>query len=227
MQKKYLYKCKHCEQEFIREINFLSHRCKMMKRAEHLSTAEGHAAWLYYSEWLKINYSSVPSSAAFLKSRYYNSFVNFTAFVKKMKLPDVSLFIRVMKRKKIQPTLWTTDDAYLMYLEYIDYNATSAKQAGITTDTLFDLAKTKNTDISNIFSSVTPNEIIQLLRQRKLSPWILLNSPKFKKFYVENTTTEEKIILETIIRFGFWSEKFKKDTKSVELMKKITSELNL
>ena len=73
----------------------------------------------------------------------------------------------------------------------MDRKAPPVKQAEITINTLFDLSHERECEVADIFDVLTPNEVIQLLRQRRLSPWILLNSTKFKQFFVNRVSSEE------------------------------------
>ena len=77
-----------------------------------------------------------------------------------------------------------------------------------------------------VFEVLTGNEIIQLIRERKLSPWLLLRSRKFMT-KVELMSTEEKSILEHLIRVDYWRQKFQSKTDDKEYMDKLVKELDL
>lgn len=221
------YDCNFCGHKFVYEERFLKHRCKQMIRSEEFQTPIGQAAWLFYQEWMKVHRRRVPKSSAFLHSKFYSAFIQFATFVKSVHLPDPNTFIRVMRDKDISPVLWKHDKVYALYLEFLDRNGNPNKQAEITIQTLFDLADENDCNVSELFDVLTPNEIIQLLRQRRLSPWILLNSKKFLNFYINDAKPEERIIIESIIRPQYWTEKFQKHPNDQALMKKFVSELNL
>jgi len=221
------FQCQFCGHRFVHEDRFIKHRCKQMIRDEEFRSTEGQAAWLYYQKWMKAYRRLVPNSKAFLTSKYFNSFYRFAKFVKAAKIPDVDVFISLMKDRDISPTIWTNDQVYSLYLEYIDRKMTPLRHVEITINTLFDLADDKDVNIDDIFSIVTPNEIIQLLRQRKLSPWFLLNSAKFKEFFINKTTSEEKIVMESIIRPKYWKDRFDSGGKILTQIQFYASELHL
>jgi len=198
-----------------------------MIRDEDFRSPDGQAAWLYYQKWMKAYRRLVPNSKSFLNSKFFSSFLKFAKFVKKVQIPDTDAFIRLMKEKDISPTLWTNDQVYVLYLEFVDRTVSPLKHAEITINTLFDVAEGYEVDVADIFTVVNPNEMIQLLRQRKLSPWILLNSPKFRDFFVNKTSSEEKVILESIIRPPYWKKKFSSNQNNLEIMKRYVSELHL
>lgn len=221
------YKCHFCGQRFVNEDRFLKHKCKQMIKHEHFQSAEGQSAWTYYQNWMKAYHRFVPNSKSFLHSKYFNSFYRFALFVKKVQIPDTSAFIKLMKERDISPTIWTNDQVYTLYLEYMDSRVPSIKHAEITINTLFDLADELSVDVENVFQTINPNKLILLLRQRKLSPWILLNSSKFRDFFVQKTSSEEKIIIESIIRPQYWKKRFEMQPNEITTMKKYVAELHL
>lgn len=228
MIKEILYRCEFCSTPFTSEAWFLRHKCKNMLREKQFISPPGQAAWNYYKYWMKAKHKTIISNAnAFKKSKYFNTFYKFTIFVKKTNLPDAHIFIDLMVQTKIDPNYWTTAVAYRKYLEYMSRQLSSHKLAKITIKTLFDLAEAGAVDVSEVFTLLTPNEVIQLLHQRKLSPWVLLNSKKFAQFYINHTNTEEKIIMESIINTDYWHRKFKKNPKDVTTVKKYIEEMGL
>ena len=221
------FQCKFCEQRFHLETRFLKHHCKQMQRDEEFRTTEGQAAWQYYQKWMRVYRRTVPKSSAFLHSKFYNCFIRFARFVKKVNLPDPELFIWLMKEKDFSPTIWHDDKVYALYLEFLDRRAPPIKQARITINTLFDIATSNDCEVSEVFDKLTSNEVIHLLRQRRLSPWILLNSQVFTQFFINKVVGEERIIMESIIRPDYWHEKFSSSPEDVERMKLYVAELSL
>lgn len=198
-----------------------------MKREEDFRSVLGKAAWLHYKLWMKINRRSAPKPESFITSRYFNTFMSFAKFVKQVCLPDVERFIRLQKQQDIPPTMWTCDEIYERYTEYLDFKMPPAELVSITIGTLWDIADAGGVDISAVFECITPNEVIQLLRQRRLSPWLLMKSPKFIEFYTESTTGQERVILETLIKPDHWREQFEKHPEMVKKIPLYIAELKL
>ena len=223
------YQCHYCHKRFQRESNFIKHKCKQMEREEKLRTALGQAAWQYYQDWMRLQRKRVPDDRTFLKSQYYNSFNRFAEFVKKLSLPSPDTFIKLMIDNDFPPTLWTRDEVYARYLEHLDRSVSPKQLAEITAQTLDKLADILECDISEVFEELHPNEAIELIKQRKLSPWILLNSQKFFVFLqkVNKENMEQFIILEAVIRPKYWGEQFQKKPKVVKFMKTIVDGLDL
>lgn len=224
---KYNYRCDFCNGGFVTEVRFLKHECDAMRRDKDFRSTVGKAAWIHYQTWMKSNRRSVPAPDSFIASRYFNTFIKFAKFVHRVNLPNVDGYIRLMSKRNISPTLWTHDQVYMLYLEHLEYNECPLMLAEVTIEKLYDLADENAVDISQVFDVVLPSEIIQLIRQRQLTPWILLKSPKFREFFMKKTTGQEQIIMETIIKPTFWGKRFKEHPDKVKSMVKMITQLNL
>ena len=221
------YQCKFCHTRFVHEDRFMKHHCKQMKRDEEFRSVLGQQAWAFYQNWMKAHRRMVPAAKSFIHSKYFNSFLRFATFSNKVHLPDTSAFIWLMKDKDILPTIWTNDQVYSMYLEFMDRKVAPKRHAEITINTLFDLADEHDCEVSEIFDHLTPNEVIMLLRSRRISPWLLLKSDKFKDFFMKATSQEERIIMETIIRPPYWTKKFAANPDAINAMLLYVAELKL
>ena len=178
--------------------------------------------------WMKSKHHAIVTNPdAFKTSKYFTAFLNFVKFVKRTNLPDTQSFIELMVKEKIEPIFWSKDVAYGKYLEYINRRMPTEKLIEITVKTLFDVADAAEVEVSEIFDAVLPNDVIQLVQQRRLSPWILLNSKKFANFFIEKTNTEERVILESIISPDYWTARFQMRPTDLKLAKDCVSALGL
>jgi hypothetical protein len=222
------FQCSFCRKRFKIEKRFMQHACKEMKRDSELRTPTGQAALLFYQKWMKASRRQVPKPEAFLKSSYYNAFLKFAEFARKVKIPDVDAYIRIMTSGSIAPTMWSLNEAYALYIDWMDRKESPANHAMITVDTLYEMADDLDLpDASEVFTNVDPAVVIQLLRQRRLSPWILLKSQKFRVFFTNVCTPEDRMIMESIIRPKYWAEKFTNQPEDVDQMKVYIEALSL
>jgi hypothetical protein len=221
------FQCNFCGKQFVHEERFMAHKCEQMKRAEEFRTPIGQAGWIFYQKWMKAHRRQVPRSDAFLHSKFYKPFIRFARFVKQVNMPDVDLFIWLMKEKDMSPVMWVNDQVYAIYLEFLDRKADPYKRADTTINMLLDIAEAAECDVSEVFDVINGPEFIQMLRERRLSPWILLRSRKFKQFLTQKVSTEEMTIIQAIIRPPYWKEKFDQKKDVVVDMDRFVKELNL
>ncbi len=221
------FKCIHCQHTFVHEDRLLRHRCKQMIRKEEFATPYGQAAWQYYQTWMKCNFRQVPEVKSFLHSKFFGAFFRFAKFAKDVRIPDPELYIQFMIDRDAPPVMFTSDEMYSAFLQHMDRKVPAKTNAKLTIDTFFNIAEDADRDVADVFEVVDPNDLIQLLRQRRVSPWVLLHSDKFKKFYGTRLTDDQRIVMKSLIRPDYWAEKLKENPEDVKLMKQYVGELNL
>jgi len=210
----------------MREHNYVVHHCQEMKRHETLQTTLGQAAYRFYEFWHKKNNRLVPPAATFVTSSTFVSFITFAKFVKTIRMPNPRTYIRFMVEKKIQPKLWTNDDVYVMFLEYVDNNPDPTEHITNTIKTMYDISEKVDVDVKEFFQILTPNEIAQLVRQRRLSPWVLLHCVTFRRMLCSIDEDQQKH-LESVIRPSFWKLKFESNPEGVKKVKEYISALGI
>lgn len=215
MQQKPQYVCDKCHKVYVREKSYMNHECKQMKRETEIKTPTGQAAWGYYQLWMRYKKRIPPSASAFITSNYYRTFINFVEFSIKVKLPFPEKFIWYMVNKDYPPTMWINDEVYVQYINFIDNELDPLVQVTTSMQTLLSYADSKQIDVSEVFTVIPTNELLYLIRLRKLSPWILLLSKKFKVL-VSSLTLEQQMILETLIRPEYWGDKIINTPSSVK-----------
>ena len=221
------FTCKYCHRTFVSEDKYLAHECKQMKRDAELKSPQGQAAWGYYQQWMRQMKKLPPPAQSFVTSKYFRTFMNFTKFVKDVDLPMPDKFIWFVTQKQFTPTMWMSDDVYTLYLEFLDRKVPPLEQAKMSMNTLLNYADRRDFDVAEFFNRVEPYEVMHMVRVRKLSPWILLTSKKFKQFYIERTNDEQRMILESLIRPSYWAEKFKESPETLAQIKQIVEALGI
>lgn len=221
------FTCKFCTKGFTSETLYLRHKCKEMKKHEEFQSPIGQAALGYYQRWMRVMKRNPPAGAAFMSSRYYRTFINFAIFVAKVSLPTPDKFIWLMHEKDFPPTMWTNDAAYTQYIEFLDRKATPMDQATVSIRTLLNIADTHAVDIADVFTVIKPMELMHMIRTRQLSPWLLLHSKKFKMFFRDNMTDEQRIIMEALINPDYWGEQFEDKPEDVEKIRSYTTEMGI
>lgn len=224
-----LFECSFCRKKFRRENAFIKHRCEKMKRDEALRTPQGQAALSYYRKWLNYQQKRVPDDRAFINSSSYNAFMRFAEFVKKSEMPTPEEFIRLMLKKNFQPSMWLINEVHSIYMEHLDNNVPPKQLANITMATLCDLADYYDCEIGDVFRYAYPGEVIDLIKKRKLSPWVLLKSSKFMAYLgkIHKSHPEHFNHLSVLIRTPYWKKKFQNDPDSLRTMEIIVKETNL
>lgn len=220
------YVCRACHKHFMREHAFMAHECTQLKREKEIKTPTGQAAWNYYTTWMRKQHKLPPPIDTFLTSKYYRTFITFAEFVRKVQLPLPDKFIWYMVTRNYPPSLWKHDDVYDLYINFIDMTLSPMSQVTASIDMILKITDACEVDPSEFFTLLTPNEVIQLVRTRKISPWLLLFSKKFVEFF-SNMNLEQQRILEAIIQPSEWDDRKKKFETEVQTIKLYIQELGL
>ncbi len=220
------YVCDYCHKHYSRERDFLKHKCATMVKNQDFKSVDGQTAWEYYQVWQQLHHRACQTPEAFMYSKIFTSCLKFVKFAKAVQLPFPIKFIKQMKLKKIQPNMWTHDQLYSEYMSYIDRDVSPIDWAKLSVNTLFEYAEEREVDISDVFSIIHPNEIIQLIRVRKLSAWLLLFSTKYVDIHCE-LSEEQQIIIEQMLKPSDWTNNLPNYRQDVLNIKKIIQELGL
>lgn len=221
--------CEYCGHTFVKNKSYNDHCCPQMQKSHIFETPLGRAAFFYYKDWLRLkNRSPDVSGNTFLQSKYFSSFINFVNYSNKMLLPDKQSFIKYMVQLNMLPIHWCSDEVYVEYIRNLDTYFTPLQQAQITKKTVHELATIFECSTGEIFNHLLPGDFIRLLKARKLSPWIILLSAKFKNYLVTKVSKEQNsIIVDTVINPTIWKNKFENNKELLEVMRQEVQNLKL
>jgi len=221
--------CEYCGHQFVKTRAYDNHCCLQMQKSYIFDTPLGSAAFFYYKEWLRLkNKNTNITGETFLQTKYFSSFINFIKFSNRMLLPDRSSFIKYVVQLNLLPIHWCSDEVYIEYIRNLDTHFTPLQQAQVTKKTVHELATIFDCDTGNIFMHLLPGDFLRLLKARKLSPWILLLSTKFRQYLMNKISREvHSIVTDTIINPSVWKHKFENNKSMVELMREEVQKLKL
>lgn len=221
------FECKYCLKKILKKATFDKHSCERKKRYELCKKSAGYLAFEDYKYWLSFKKRSVVDLSTFVDSSFFTSFINFQELLHKKGIPDRKLFIRLAVELKMSPKLWGSEEMYELYIKYYDENVKPIEQVITSIRTLCTIADAVDCDISEAFNHLMISEISLLVFQRKLSPWLLLLSPKFLNILHTVNDTSQYIMLTTLLKPKEWGAQFKANPIIVSEIKKMVSELEL
>lgn len=211
------FTCLFCGHVFKREHAFIKHQCAQMIRDKQLKSPTGRVAYLYYSKWLHSFKRGTTTMQTFGTSKHFSAFYKFVEWKRKVKIPDVDLYLRLMIRWRLDPNTWMLDKVYSKYIEYIDRTITVEDHLKITFNTILDISKAAEIDKSQVFDVLEPYMVIEYIRARKLSPWVLIKINNFKTFYAR-LNESDKYALNDVMRPKFWMDYIKEKPEETNLI---------
>lgn len=221
------YECPHCCKKLTTEARLAKHNCEEKKRYDYMQTMKGKSALYCYKTWMGMQGRKVSDPDVFMRSKYFKSIVEFVKFCNRVGIPDRKHYIEFMVDRGLLPSNWTSTDVYQEYITHFDNSKTPEELADITMGTIFDLSKIFECEPGEVFEHMTSADIMRLVVARKLSPWILLVSRGFMAHIRTDTTPEQRILINSVIDYKIWKNRFSDNPEALALMKKIVQEFNI
>lgn len=218
--------CTHCNNRFQSETRYMKHVCEPKRRSVEIRTPLGQSALSLYRHWMKLKRFSEPSTAAFMESKYYRSFINFAQLVMDANISRPDRYMELMVEAEVLPILWCREQCYAVYLEWMDKLSDPLDQVQESINYLMDICEKEDVALENIFEHLGAQRIISLVRQRRLTPWLLFCSPSFGKF-LKNLDREHMKVFNTVVNASYWGERFNKEKAMIDNIKMIVRELKL
>lgn len=220
------FDCKYCHKKFLSERSFMKHECTQMIRAEEIKSIHGQMAYGLYKHWLEKQKKKAPAIESFCTSSYYSSFIKFAKWIKDTNIPDSLKYVELMVNNKISPALWRRNEAYQIYQEYMERKSNPYEQAHITVETILTFSEGLELTPGEVFSKFKVGEILELIQQRRLSPWLLFCSTKFRQ-WTQSLSDHDRIFLMKGIGIDYWAIKLEKSPEIVKNLKETAIQLGI
>ena len=227
------FHCHYCLKNFTSENIFTKHVCKNRQKALEFVSPTGQSAFVFYNDWMAARKFTKQTGDAFLTSKLFSCFIKFARFIKDSNITNPDRYVRIMVEKNLQPPLWCRNDAYKLYLESYDKNEDPIHEIQNTINFLIKLCNEENVlapdgsaDLAKIVNHLGAQRIINYVRNKSISPWIIFIAESFKRF-IRNLDAEHLKNLNTAINIDYWSTKILNNSKIVAEIKIVTSGLNM
>lgn len=200
-EKRAAWHCEFCSRDFARETMFMKHRCPERERIDELRSPIGQSAYAYYGMWMKLKKRGVPTIERFGESRMYSAFLKFAEYAARTYLPTPQRFIQFMIELDVSPVLWCRDTMRAAYIEKYDEQHSPTDQVLDSIELCRELAENLEVPIERIFEELPHRTLLEHVRRRRLSPWFLLASSKFRQ-HLMTRSSEERRQLEDALNAG-------------------------
>lgn len=218
--------CTDCDKRFAGETGFLKHHCEPRRRREELASPLGQAAYGYYRDWMRMRKFSQPNAEAFKESKFYRMFIRFAQLVIDANISRPDRYMELMVEGEIQPALWCAPGAYTLYTKWADLLSDPLEQVSDSVNYLLDICEKENVQLQNIFEHLGAQHVLNLTRQRRLSPWFLFCSSAFGKI-LKGLDKSQLQAFNTVVNAQYWSSRFEQNKKTVKEIRSIVKELGL
>lgn len=225
--------CGYCKRKMTNESTFMRHHCPQKKKAQDFTSPTGQAAFGYYNTWMKLKKHSAQNGTTFQESKFFNSFMRFAEMVISANIAKPDKYIELMRASDIDPTLWCRASAYSVYLATIDKLTDPIEDVQDSLVYLMQLAEKEgivdndgNPDISKIVEHLGDQRMISLVRQKRISPWLIFNAKTFVST-INKLEPEQRKLLNTIVNADYLVEQFQKNLEVLKKIREIISDVGM
>jgi hypothetical protein len=220
------FTCKYCFQVYKRESSFEKHRCDVMMREENLHSVRGQSAYNLFCKWNTLKKRGQVNKKTFGESKSFSHFYKFAKWKNDVKIPDTQKYISAMVMWDIPPVMWTRDDVYAKFIDFLDSVSTVEDHITYTYSTLRKISEVVECPISQAFQHLELHMVIEYIQARKLSPWIILKIKGFRAFFLTlNGFQKQK--LEAFIRPTYWANRIKEQPEDTALIEQFIEQAKL
>lgn len=210
----------------MKEGPFMKHDCQQMQRSREVQTVIGQQAYALYKVWLEKQRRKPPPPETFISSTFYTGFIKFAQFTRATSITEPELYVDLMVKEGLSPTLWRGNDAYRIYIEYIDKKLDPYQQAERTLKVLDGIALQSSCELSDVFDKLRFGEVLSLISKKHLSPWLLLCSNKFKLWVSKLDKSDQELLL-LQLGWHYWKDALDRKPDVVKDMQLIATDLGL
>jgi hypothetical protein len=162
----------------------------------------------------------------FIKTTSFTHFINLIRFAHEVHLPDIELYIKTMVAAKRSPNTWSSDRSYRVFLQKMNTSTNASDAIRISAKELQDLADALETTVTELVRDMAVSEMLQLIRQRRISPWLVLNCRSFKKKIMESDVSEQDLI-SRVIDPDYWTIIMAQNRRAIQLAKQVCEILEI
>lgn len=212
--------CKYCSKSFRKESTLSCHLCETKRRWQQEKETGVQLGYRSYLRFYEMSQGSakLKTYADFVESPYYSAFVKFGQYLVQIRAINVAAFTEFVIRENKKLDQWTRDHIYEEYL--YDYLRREHPNDALERS-LLEMqrwADERNENFADAFRKGSPNLICMMIRNGRISPWVLYNCASGVDF-ISKLNEEQLVSIYKYIDAGYWQHKFKDFVADTEYLK--------
>ena len=225
MLKEKKYTCQFCSRKFVRKKWFDRHTCTQRERFLARNNIDIIRAHRFFVHWQTrsglIRGGKTKDFEAFARSPYYNTFVKLSEFVKTNYVVSGYMYVDWLVENNVPEREWFREDKLDTYHAYVRASQDPSTQAETTVKNISAWCSHNGVKKIDFFKSVTPGQALNMVRENKLSPWVLLGYEPCIEDLTARFHGEVFHALKDHINLEYWLEKTGEDQDGCTLVSQI------
>jgi hypothetical protein len=222
------YECQFCKSKFMQEKTLAVHLCEQKRRylaKDNKATVIGYQTFnRFFQITQKLGQNKTYDE--FARSPYYNAFVKFGSYVSNVNPLYPEKYIEWIVRSGVKLDHWCRDELYEKYVLQLIHTEAVETALERSIGHLQSWATENNSVWNHYFKYVSTNRAVFDIKDGKVSPWLILNSPSGKNM-LANLRDDQLAAISNIIDPQVWVKKFKNQKFDLELVKQVVKEAGL
>lgn len=218
--------CKYCNKEFRREKTLFVHLCETKRRwknKDDVGVRIGLQAFTRFYKATQPNSTKDKTHEDFIKSPYYAAFVKFGWYMHQIRAVNPMAYAEYLLDNGVKIDWWNKDR---YYEKYIIAHMTVEPAKDAITRTINELSRwadENNTSFDQFFKVASPNKVVNLISNGRLSPWFLFNCDQ--GVAAISTFNEEQLSLAfKWVNPDAWGKRFQKYPEDVKWIRELLEE---
>ena len=223
------YKCSFCEREFVRKTWFDKHICDKKQRfldRNNISVIRAHRLFCHWQKRTRLlRRGQEKNLEEFMRSPFYNAFVRLSEFTSSEYVVSGYKYIDWLVDNEIPEKKWCNPRDLDEYRAYVRLSEEPSTQAETSCKNIRVWCNDNGVTMPEFFKSITPGQAVNMVRENKLSPWVLLGyQPCINDLTSRIVDTPQMHQLNEHINVPYWMEKTEKDQDGLDKVRRILDE---
>lgn len=219
------YKCTFCDKNFTRKTWFDKHVCEKKKRFLQRNNIDVIKALRMFNHWQKraglLRKGREKTMEEFCKSPFYGTFLRLSEFTRTQSVITPSSYIDWLVERDIPESRWCNPADLDQYHSFIKRREDPLEQAEKTCKNILMWCEERGLETDEFFSKIRPGQAINMVRENRLSPWVLLSYEPSVKNLLEPMKDEALHTLSEHINLRYWIDKVENETENAAKVREI------
>ena len=226
--KEKMYKCSFCQRPFKRKTWYDKHMCDKKKRfldRNNITVIRAHRLFNHWQRQAKLlRRGQEKSLEEFCKSPFYNAFLRLSEFTASEYVVSGFKYIDWLVANKIPEKKWCNPRDLDDYREYVRTTEEPEEQAETSCKNIRVWCADNGVTMPEFFRTITPGQALNMVRENKLSPWVMIGYQPCIDQLVSRFGEEMLFTLNEHINVPYWLEKTESDTDGLAKVRDVLDE---
>lgn len=222
------YVCQFCNHKYMQEKTLAVHVCEQKRRFIAKDTKAAVVGYQTFNKFFQLTQGRGQNKThdEFARSPYYNAFVKFGSFVSNINPLYPEKFIDYVVRSGVKLDHWCREELYEKYVLNLIHTESVETALERSVSHMTSWAVENKSVWNHYFKYVSTNRAVYDIKDGKVSPWLVLNSPSGKEM-LAGFRDDQLAAISNIIDPQIWVKKFKNQKFDLELVKQVVKEAKL